>query len=120
MTDTELPTPSEQLVPPPPPAEKPKKRIGIIVGILVFVALLISLLFMQSQKNSDDLVVPTPTPFEIITPTPIRKPSEIASSSAFIEFSNEVTEFSNAINSFTFQDATLVPPLFDTTIEIAP
>lgn len=120
MNEADIPAIQPQQVLPPTPVAKPSKRVFVVGGILFFIVVLSTLVFMKSQVNSRKVVVPSPTPFEIITPTPLRKPSFIASSSAFMQFTDEVASFSARINSFTMQDATLTPPIFDTAIEIAP
>jgi len=122
MNEIPIPPP-EQVIPPAvstqPVIHKKPTVVFIIGGIVIFIIIVVSFIALQSNKQTTPESVAGPTPYEIITPTPRRTLSRVASTSEFMQFHTEVASLSGALQSFNFQDATLVPPVFDTTIEIA-
>lgn len=84
-------------------------KILAIAGILLMVLAGVSMIASRRQPDSDEPVVLDPPIFE---PTPIVRPqTAIASTSAFIAFSESVASLSSDIHGFDIRDAALTPPI---------
>lgn len=118
-----VPTPEPQTNPavvpvspgiPPAPKGISQKKLFMIIGAVLGIAILISgFFYLQSTRQPpaepEPIIEPTQTP----TPTPIPNLSRIATTSAFAAFSAEIASFSATLDSFSLQDSTLAPPSLD-------
>lgn len=111
MTDMQ---PSVPLTPMPPPS--PKKNVLLIALLSIIAIGVIALVYIQANKKPEIIRVAEPTPIVIITPTPVKQLTTIASTSAFMVFSEHVASLSAMVNEFSLQDGLLTPPLFDVEI----
>ena len=120
------PTPAP-VVAPPPSAPTPQKKptlqlkdpkviIAIVLGVGI---LLFGFFYVRSTMQPDETPVAQVTPTINPTPTPALNLSGIASTSAFLKFSEDVASFSAILNAFNLQDATLTPPILDTEIDLS-
>lgn len=135
MNDTTIPAQTDQLTPVVTPIDPstdistpvtpqntpvmpPKKSLlskSILIGAMIFLFLFIVvfIFYMRTAREQQQVVQVTPTPTIILTPTPPQKLSAIASTSAFAAFQDSVASYSSKITSFTMQDGTLTPPIFE-------
>lgn len=121
------PPPAPVAAPPPPSAPVPQKKpalqlkdpkviIGIVLGVGI---LLFGFLYVRSTMQPAEVPVAQVTPTINPTPTPPLNLSGIASTSAFLKYSEDVASFSAILNAFNLQDATLAPPILDTEIDLS-
>lgn len=96
------------------------KNIYIAGGVLLVAILITAILYIKSTLQAPAAPVAVPTPIIVITPTPMRMPSRIASSSAFVTYQNAVASLSGTINAFTILDSTLTPPVLNTDLGLSP
>ena len=94
---------------PPPPAPRITMPILIAIVVTVIMSVLV-FLALSKMKPQQEQVVPTPTMAPIVTPTPVRQPSAIASQSAFIDFRTAIATLSAAVATYNVQDPSLTPP----------
>ena len=109
-------------VPPPIPpvhTSKPNTLYLIIAGVLCVGILIVSMLYLRSSSPEKTEPVATVSPTAIPTPTPPPNISRLASTSAFIAFSEEIASFSAVLDTFTLQDSTLAPPIMDTDLGLS-
>lgn len=93
--------------------QKQHNKLILILGIALLLSIIaIGILSMQRVKP-DAVVLSNPTPIEMSTPTPTPNVSNIATTSAFAAYSQEIASFSATINTFSLQDSTLAPPILD-------
>lgn len=107
---------------PPPAAKPPRNTSSIIIAILsgIIVLGIIGFIFMQYSAGKETTQVAEPTPTAFPTPTPVLQLSQIATTSAFITFTEHVASLSAQINGFSLQDGALNPPALDTEITFKP
>jgi len=113
-----------QSAPPVPPMPKkptlgfkdPKIIIAVVLGIGI---LLFGFLYVRSTMQPAEAPVAEVTPTINPTPTPALNLSGIASTSAFLKYSEDVSSFSSILNTFNLQDATLAPPILDIEIDLS-
>lgn len=101
---------SQGVLPPTTWLSKPIAIAGIVLGLAI---LLTAVLYATSTTKDPVSQIPDPTPLALATPTPMRKFTQIASTSAFISFQASVASLSADINGFILQDSTLTPPVID-------
>lgn len=107
-----VPAPTQEHTPPNTPAKINKRYL--IIGILLLLGVIVfGVLYAGSITPAKEEVPATATPAVILTPTPPPNISRIATTSAFTAFSQEIASFSAMLESFTFQDSTLAPPILD-------
>lgn len=108
------PAEASQAVPTPsyPFLQKLRSPWAAIVGIIA-IFLVGSLIFNSTQVTKPAMMTSTPTPTIILTPTPQRTPSAIASQSAFQTLDASVQSLANDLNTLTIQNSSLSPPVLD-------
>ncbi len=108
--------------PPQTPIGPRRNTSSIIIAILSVIIVLgiIGFIFMQYNAGKQTTQVAEPTPTAFPTPTPVLQLSLIATTSAFITFTEHVASLSAQINGFSLQDGALNPPAFDTEITFKP
>ncbi len=72
-------------------------------------------IYFIRQKVMEQAPVPTkPTPTTVyLSPTPVRDPNPIATSSAFILLQTRLSELSKSINQYKIVDSSILPPPLD-------
>lgn len=108
--------------PPPAPNTQPRNMSSIIIAILsgIIVLGIVGFIFMQYNAGRQTTQVAEPTPTVFPTPTPVLQLSQIATTSAFLSFTEHVASLSAQINGFSLQDGALNPPALDTEITFNP
>lgn len=103
---------------PPVPAHRAPNTSTIIIAILssIIVLGIVGFIFMQYNAGRQTTQVAEPTPTAFPTPTPVLALSQIATTSAFMSFTERVASLSAQINGFSLQDGALNPPALDTEI----
>lgn len=89
-----------------------------IAGVIALGILIFGFLYVRSAAPANVEAPVAITPTQIPTPTPQPNLSRISTTSAFLSYVDEVASFSGIINSFSLQDATLVPPILDIELEL--
>jgi len=109
-------TPEETVT--PPPKKKLPRSVFVVGGVLALFILISALLYASSLNKEQEPNAPEPTPLVRITPTPIRKLTQIATTSAFAVFHASVASLSGDIHGFVLQDSTLTPPILEVNLEL--
>ena len=113
---SEVPNPSvpaASAVPVPTPAKKiPVKIFGIGAIVLIVLSLAAFLLNNRNPGTKEPEQV-TAQPTLLPTATPVQQVSAIATSSAFMTFTESVASLSATVNAFSLQDGSLAPPTLD-------
>ncbi|MCX8008640.1 MAG: hypothetical protein N3A54_02960 [Patescibacteria group bacterium] len=78
--------------------------VGIIIGAIAF--FVFQQITKKPEKPTITTVVVTPTP----TPTPFRYPTNVSTTSAFLELEQTIASFSNRLDEFSKHDPSLSPP----------
>jgi hypothetical protein len=108
------PPPVETPPPPKQPVNMLPDKDKLLPLILAFFAIVTGVLLFfvlkQLQKKSEApppvTIIVTPTP----SPTPIRFPTNISTSSAFLDFEGSVASYASNLNAFEKNDPSLSPP----------
>lgn len=110
-------TPNITLPPVSPPTntitKKPLPILVILVSIILILIITLIAVFLQNRKENAPTEQVIVTPTAAPTPTPIRKPSALSTTDAFIAFSIKNASFSAEISNFTFQEGLFTPPTLD-------
>lgn len=101
-----------------PPATPPKAKsvnpLYLVIGAVLCVGIVVfGILYARSTTPTTSAPPVAVTPTEIPTPTPPPNVSQIATTTAFIAFKEEIASFSATLNTFSLLDSTLAPPILD-------
>ena len=113
------PVPPQQPIQPPAVGAQSwfsRNRSAIIIIIIlsiIVVGTISKLILMRNgpkpEAPAPSVVVVTP----IVSPTPIRQPSALASQSAFIKFDADVSSLLQNVQAYSVEDPSLSPPILD-------
>ncbi len=111
-TEDQSDSPSAQY--PAPIAYKgaPNTKLWLVAAVTILLGISVLVLLRQYffvQPAPPQQTAPSPTP----TPTPVRRPSAIATQSAFLLLDASVSSLSASIENYVVDDPMLSPPVLD-------
>ena len=90
----------------------------ILLGILVFTLLGIFFFIQRADPHPKISTIPiSPSPS---VSSPLKRLSDIATTSSFIQLDQAISSLSASLNSFIIEDGTLTPPAIDLEINFTP
>lgn len=114
-----IPTDMNQTAPPVPvlspvaPARKPNLSLWL-TGLLVALVGSLAVIYLTSPSKNQNKPVLTPgTTPAVVTMTPLRTLSPIASQSAFLLLQQSVASLSASLTTYAVEDPGLSPPVLD-------
>lgn len=99
-----------------PPPVHPRRKLSplLIVVILAVCGMIIGAIAAQIGKSAgQQTITPIPTFTPGPSPTPIRPETEIATTSAFLDLNQRVSDLKAKINEYNPNDQSLTPPVLD-------
>lgn len=99
---------------------RPKRKIILAVGGLVFVAIaaFLLVLFLTSQKSGEKIflqVVPSPVPS--VTEKPLRPSSPYATDAAILKIEEDLKSLDQELQTTDLKESGLNPPVLDMKVE---